>query len=192
MPRLILASSSVYRRALLERLGLPFECAAPAIDEAPQSGETAEQLTQRLALSKAQTLASRFPRHLIIGSDQALMLDGQPVSKPGSHAAATEQLERCSGRTLRFSTGLCLLNSASGDYQLACEPFDVSFRKLDSDSIERYLRSEHPYDCAGSFKMEGLGITLFHALNGDDPNSLIGLPLIRLCEMLRNEGLQLP
>lgn len=192
MPRLILASSSPYRRVLLERLGLPFECAAPAIDETPQTGESTEQLTQRLALSKAQALASRFPEHLIIGSDQVLMLDGQPVSKPGNHAAATEQLARCSGRTLRFSTGLCLLNSATGDYQLACEPFDVSFRELGSDSIERYLRRERPYDCAGSFKMEGLGITLFHALNGDDPNSLIGLPLIRLCEMLRNEGLQLP
>ena len=192
MPRLILASSSPYRRALLERLGLPFACAAPAIDETPQPGENAEQLTLRLALSKTQALASRFPEHLIIGSDQVLMLDGQPMSKPGNHAAATEQLARCSGRTLRFSTGLCLLNSATGDYQLVCEPFDVSFRELDSASIERYLRSEQPYDCAGSFKMEGLGITLFHALNGDDPNSLIGLPLIRLCEMLRNEGLQLP
>lgn len=192
MPSLILASSSPYRRALLERLCLPFEYAAPAIDETPRTGETPEQLTQRLALAKARALAERFPAHLIIGSDQVLLLDGQAVSKPGNHAAATEQLKRCSGRTLRFSTGLCLLNSATGDVQLACAPFDVSFRELDSDSIERYLRREQPYDCAGSFKMEGLGITLFRALNGDDPNSLIGLPLIRLCQMLRKEGVQLP
>ena len=192
MPRLILASSSPYRRALLERLQRPFECVAPNIDETPRPGESPEQLTQRLALSKARALAERFPAHLIIGSDQVLLLDGQPVSKPGNHTAATEQLRRCSGRTLRFSTALCLLNSATDTYQLTCEPFDVSFRELDKDSIERYLRAEQPYDCAGSFKMEGLGITLFTALNGNDPNSLIGLPLIKLCDMLRNEGVQLP
>lgn len=192
MPRLILASSSPYRRALLERLGLPFDCAAPAIDETPLTGETAEQLTQRLALNKARALAGRFPEHLIIGSDQVLLLDGQAVSKPGNHATAVEQLSRCSGRTVRFTTSLCLLNSATGNHQLACEPFDVSFRELDSSCIERYLHSEQPYDCAGSFKMEGLGITLFRALRGDDPNSLIGLPLIRLCDMLRREGVQLP
>src|SRR5690554_1525816 len=191
MPRLILASSSPYRRALLERLGLPFECAAPAIDETPRAAETAEQLTRRLALSKARALAGRFPEHLIIGSDQVLLLDGQPVSKPGNHAAAVEQLSRCSDRTVRFTTALCLLNSTTGHHQLSSEPFDVSFRRLDRDSIERYLRGEQPYDCAGSFKMEGLGITLFSALRGDDLNSLIGLPLIRLCEMLRNEGLRL-
>lgn len=192
MPDLVLASSSLYRRALLERLDLPFECAAPNIDETPEPGESPEQLTQRLALNKARALAEHFPAHLIIGSDQVVLLDGQPVSKPGNHAAACEQLRRCSGRTLRFSTALCLLNSTTGAYQLTCEPFDVSFRELDTDSIERYLRKEQPYDCAGSFKMEGLGITLFRSLRGDDPNSLIGLPLIRLCEMLRNEGLTLP
>src|SRR5690554_2716862 len=192
MPRLILASSSPYRRALLERPDLPFECAAPNIDETPEPGENPEQLTQRLALNKARALAERFPEHLIIGSDQVVLLDGQPVSKPGNHAAASEQLRRCSGRTLRFSTALCLLNSASGDHQLACEPFDVVFRELDDASIERYLQREQPYDCAGSFRMEGLGISLFQALRGDDPNSLIGLPLIRLCTMLRNEGVQLP
>lgn len=192
MFHLILASSSPYRRALLERLGLPFQCATPNIDETPEPGETPEQLTQRLALNKAQALAARFPEHLIIGSDQVLLLNGQPVSKPGHHAAASEQLRRCSGRKVRFNTGLCLLNSATGRYQLASEPFDVSFRELDAQSIERYLQAEQPYDCAGSFKMEGLGITLFKALNGDDPNSLIGLPLIKLCDMLRNEGVQLP
>lgn len=192
MPGLVLASSSPYRRVLLERLGLAFDCAAPDIDESPRADETAEQLTRRLALNKAQALADRFTDHLIIGSDQVLLLDGQPVSKPGNHAAARQQLRRCSGRTVEFTTSLCLLNSRTGAYQLASEPFHVSFRELDEDSIERYLLREQPYDCAGSFKMEGLGITLFRALRGDDPNSLIGLPLIRLCEMLRQEGVPLP
>lgn len=192
MPDLVLASSSPYRRTLLERLGLPFQWAAPDIDEEPLPGETPEQLTERLALTKAQALRERFPTHLIIGSDQVLLLDGKPVSKPGDHEAAAAQLKHCSGRTVRFTTSLCLLNSATGDYQLRSEPFDVVFRELSDASIERYLRNEQPYDCAGSFRMEGLGIALFRALRGNDPHSLIGLPLIRLCEMLRNEGLQLP
>lgn len=192
MTRLVLASSSPYRRTLLERLDLPFVCVAPDIDETPATNETAEQLTRRLALDKARALAGRYPEHLIIGSDQVLLLDGQPVSKPESHQQAAIQLQRCSGRRVRFSTALCLLNSATGDYQLSCEPFDVSFRELSADSIERYLLKDRPYDCAGSFRMEGLGIALFRSLRGDDPNSLIGLPLIRLCEMLRNEGVELP
>lgn len=192
MSNLVLASSSPYRRALLERLGLPFVHAAPEVDEAVLPGETPVQLTLRLALGKARALAERFPDHLIIGSDQVLLLDGRPVSKPGHHTAAREQLRRCSGRTVEFTTSLCLLNSATGQHQLASEPFRVSFRELDEDSIERYLQREQPYDCAGSFKMEGLGISLFSALQGDDPHSLIGLPLIRLCEMLRNEGVPLP
>ena len=192
MANLVLASSSPYRRTLLDRLGIPFEHAAPEVDETPRTGETAEQLTLRLALDKARALAGRYADHLIIGSDQVLLLDGQAVSKPGTHAAATDQLRRCSGRTVQFTTSLCLLNSATDHYQLASEPFMVSFRELDDDSIERYLQREQPYDCAGSFKMEGLGISLFRALRGDDPNSLIGLPLIRLCEMLRQEGVQLP
>ncbi|MFA5679255.1 MAG: Maf family nucleotide pyrophosphatase [Pseudomonas sp.] len=192
MPSLVLASSSPYRRALLERLDLPFICATPDIDETPVAGENAEQLTLRLALNKARALIDQFPEHLIIGSDQVLLLDGQPVSKPGNHQAATTQLQRCSGRTVRFTTALCLFNSTTGHYQLASEPFDVSFRELSPESIERYLHKEQPYDCAGSFKIEGLGISLFRALRGDDPNSLIGLPLIRLCEMLRKEGIALP
>ena len=192
MPRLALASSSPYRRMLLERLGIPFEYAAPDVDETPSSGETPEQLTLRLALEKAGALAGRFTDHLIIGSDQVLLLDGQAVSKPGSHAAARDQLRRCSGRTVQFTTSLCLLNSRTGKHQLTSEPFQVSFRELDDESIERYLQREQPYDCAGSFKAEGMGISLFSALRGDDPNSLIGLPLIKLCEMLRQEGLQLP
>ncbi|SDS37786.1 MAF protein [Halopseudomonas litoralis] len=192
MSNLVLASSSPYRRALIERLGLPFQHAAPDVDETPRVGETPTQLTLRLALDKARALADRFTSHLIIGSDQVLLLDGQPVSKPGDHASARDQLRRCSGRNVQFTTSLCLLNSATGQYQLTSEPFSVSFRELDDASIERYLEREKPYDCAGSFKAEGLGISLFRALQGDDPNSLIGLPLIRLCEMLRNEGLQLP
>lgn len=192
MPRLTLASSSPYRRMLLERLGIPFEYAAPDVDETPSSGETPEQLTLRLALEKARALAGRFTDHLIIGSDQVLLLDGQAVSKPGSHPAARDQLRRCSGRTVQFTTSLCLLNSRTGKHQLTNEPFQVSFRELDDESIERYLQREQPYDCAGSFKAEGMGISLFSALRGDDPNSLIGLPLIKLCEMLRQEGLQLP
>lgn len=189
---LVLASSSAYRRELLARLKLPFVHAAPHIDEAPSPDETAEALTLRLAEEKAAALAGRFPNHLIIGSDQVLMLDGLPVSKPGHHQAAVDQLQRSSGKSVRFITSLCLLNSATGRAQLAHEPFEVKFRQLDELSIERYLRTEKPYDCAGSFKAEGLGVSLFKAMRGDDPTSLIGLPLIRLCEMLRNEGITIP
>lgn len=192
MPALVLASSSPYRRELLRRLQCPFEWAAPHIDEEPHTNETAEQLTLRLALEKAKALTERFPQHLIIGSDQVLLLDDRPVSKPGDHAAAKDQLRQCSGRTVRFVTSLCLLNSATGDSQQANVPFEVVFRTLDDASIERYLVRDLPYDCAGSFKAEGLGISLFSALRGDDPTSLIGLPLIRLCEMLRQEGIEIP
>jgi len=192
MPRLILASSSSYRRALLQRLHLPFESASPDIDETALDGETPEQLTQRLALQKAQSLQQTFPNHLIIGSDQVVLLDGQPVSKPGSHREAFRQLRASSGQTLTFSTALCLLNSASGQHQLIVEPYSVTFRALDDAQIERYLTHEKPYDCAGSFKSEGFGISLIHRMQGDDPNSLIGLPLIRLCDMLANEGIHLP
>ncbi|SDS36164.1 MAF protein [Halopseudomonas xinjiangensis] len=192
MTRLILASGSPYRRDLLQRLGIEFECCSPDIDETPLSSESAEDLTMRLAKTKAHALAERYPAHLIIGSDQVALLDGEPVSKPGNHAEATIQLRRSSGRCITFSTALCLLNTANGRLQLAVERFHVTFRKLSDDSIERYLHAERPYDCAGSFKMEGLGISLFASLRGDDPNSLIGLPLIRLCDMLANEGINLP
>ena len=189
---LVLASSSVYRRALLERLQLPFECAAPDIDETAHPFECAASLTERLARSKAQALAERYPSHLIIGSDQVVLLDGEPVSKPLDHAGAVDQLTRSSGRTLTFSTALYLYNSASKQGQGIVEPYHVTFRSLSSGEIERYLRSEQPYDCAGSFKSEGLGITLIERMQGDDPNSLIGLPLIRLRAMLAKEGVQLP
>ncbi|SDU00440.1 Maf family protein [Halopseudomonas salegens] len=192
MPALLLASSSPYRRQLLARLGLDFDCASPDIDESPLPDENAAALCLRLAENKARALAPAYPEHLIIGSDQVLLLDGEAVSKPDNHAAAVAQLQRCSGQRIRFSTALCLLNSRTGKMQTAIEPFDVVFRTLDDATIERYLQAEKPYDCAGSFKSEGLGISLFEALHGNDPNSLIGLPLIRLCTMLRNEGVQLP
>ena len=189
---LVLASSSIYRKALLERLQLPFECAAPDIDETAHPFECAASLTERLARSKAQALAERYRTHLIIGSDQVVLLDGEPVSKPLDHAGAVDQLTRSSGRTLTFSTALYLYNSASKQGQSIVEPYHVTFRSLTGDEIERYLRSEQPYDCAGSFKSEGLGITLIERMQGDDPNSLIGLPLIRLRAMLAKEGVQLP
>ena len=192
MTVLVLASGSPYRRELLQRLQLPFEWAAPHINEEPDPFESAEQLTLRLGLEKAKALAVQFPQHLIIGSDQVLLLNDQPVSKPGNHAAARDQLRQCSGKTVRFVTSLCLLNSAKFSHQLASVPFEVSFRHLDEASIERYLAREQPYDCAGSFKVEALGISLFSAMRGDDPSSLIGLPLIRLCEMLRQEGIEIP
>ncbi|PAU87255.1 septum formation inhibitor Maf [Pseudomonas sp. WN033] len=192
MPPLVLASSSPYRRQLLERLNLPFEWAAPDIDETPLPGEAPEHLTLRLAEAKARALSERYPTHLIIGSDQVLLLDGQPVSKPGNHANAREQLRRCSGKSIRFLTSLCLLDSTSGAARSLVEPFEVIFRQLDEATIERYLLAEQPYDCAGSFKSEGLGISLFCALRGDDPNSLIGLPLIRLCDLLAEHGIQIP
>ncbi|HDY97122.1 MAG TPA: septum formation inhibitor Maf [Pseudomonas sabulinigri] len=189
---LILASSSRYRKSLLERLHLPFESAAPDVDETPLQNEQPEQLTRRLALAKAQALQARYPAHLIIGSDQVVLLDNELVSKPGTHAEAREQLTRSSGKTLTFSTALCLLNSASGKHQVAMEPYSVTFRELNTDQIERYLLQDKPYDCAGSFKSEGFGISLIERMHGDDPNSLIGLPLIRLCQMLAQEGIYLP
>ncbi|MDO3722629.1 nucleoside triphosphate pyrophosphatase [Marinobacter sp. chi1] len=186
---LLLASSSPYRRALLERLGLPFECASPDIDETPINGETAEQLATRLAESKARTLARQYNQHWIIGSDQVACLpDGTLLNKPGTHQQAVEQLSRSSGQSVLFLTGLALLDSQSNRLQMHCEPFEVHFRDLDTTEIEAYLNREQPYDCAGSFKMEGLGITLFRSLNGRDPNSLIGLPLIALIDMLRQWG----
>lgn len=192
MAQLVLASGSSYRRALLQRLVLPFTWQAPEIIETPRANETASQLTERLALAKARALQARFTHHLIIGSDQVLAIDGQLISKPGSHDAAVEQLRMCSGQTIEFTTSLCLLNSLTGKHQLTSQPFQVTFRELDDASIERYLQHEQPYDCAGSFKAEGLGISLFSAMHGNDPTSLIGLPLIALCSMLRHEGVALP
>lgn len=187
---LLLASSSPYRRDLLTRLGLPFESAAPDIDESPANNETAEHLATRLAQSKAEALATAWPDHWIIGSDQVACLeDGTLLNKPGNHERATEQLRRSSGRRVSFMTGLALLDARSGKIQTHCERFFAHFRPLNPEEIENYLQKEQPYDCAGSFKMEGLGIALFSQLVGRDPNSLVGLPLIALTDMLRQWGL---
>lgn len=186
---LLLASSSPYRKTLLERLGLPFTCASPDIDESPQPGESGESLATRLAESKARALAEQFPGHWIIGSDQVACLpDGSVLSKPGNHERATNQLRKSSGHAVLFLTGLALLDSDSGELESLCEPYNVRFRELGNEEIEAYLLREQPYDCAGSFKMEGLGITLFEALEGRDPNSLVGLPLIALNDILRRWG----
>ena len=187
---LILASSSPYRSALLAQLGLPFTVQAPEVDESPRPQESAALLVQRLAAAKAHKVAEAAPAALIIASDQVavLDLDQEIIGKPGSHARAVAQLQRASGRTLTFYNGLCLLDNASGQCQVGIEEFRVQFRILSDAMIEAYLRREQPYQCAGSFKSEGLGIVLFERLLGDDPNSLIGLPLIRLTRMLEAAG----
>jgi len=188
MRRLILASSSPYRRALLDRLGLPYEALSPDIDESAVPGEAVEQLVQRLALGKARAIAAQHPDALVIGSDQVAYLDGQLLTKPGDHDRAVQQLQQASGKAVVFHTGLCLLDAMSGEALCEDVTYSVHFRVLTAVEIEAYLQRERPYDCAGSFKSEGLGITLFERLEGDDPNSLIGLPLIRLCAMLRQMG----
>ena len=189
---LLLASSSPYRRALLERLQLPFVCQSPDIDESAQPGESAEQLVCRLAEAKARALAASHPTHLIIGSDQVAALGPQILGKPHTFERAREQLRAASGNSVTFHTGLCLYNSQSGRAQTANILFTVDFHQLDDASIERYLHREQPYDCAGSFKSEGLGISLFRSTCGEDATSLIGLPLIRLIDMLHAEGVQIP
>ena len=189
---LLLASSSVYRRELLARLQLPFTCSSPDIDESPLAGESAIELVRRLAQAKAQALAASHPGHLIIGSDQVAVLDGKIIGKPHTFDKAREQLLAASGASVTFLTGLALLNSQSGHCQLDCIPFTVHMRTLDPASVERYLRAEQPYDCAGSFKAEGLGVSLFQRTEGPDATSLIGLPLIRLVDMLLAEGVQIP
>lgn len=191
-PALLLASSSPARRQLLARLQHPFTCASPNIDETPRAGESIHDLVSRLSQSKARALANQHPNTLIIGSDQALSLDGEILGKPGDHERACQQLQRMSGRTVAFHTGLCLLNTANGRCHLTTEIFYVSFRPLSAVTIERYLLADQPYDCAGSFKSEGLGIALFERFDGRDPNSLIGLPLMALVDFLQTEGIALP
>ncbi|NWC00318.1 septum formation inhibitor Maf [Pseudomonas gingeri] len=189
---LLLASSSTYRRELLSRLRLPFTCASPDIDESQHPGEAAIALVKRLAEEKARALASLHPAHLIIGSDQVAVLDGRILGKPHSFEKAREQLMAASGTRVSFLTGLALLNSRTGRCQVDCIPFSVQMRTLDVERIERYLHAEQPYDCAGSFKAEGLGVSLFQSTEGADATSLIGLPLIRLVDMLLAEGVQIP
>ncbi|SFT57423.1 MAF protein [Kosakonia arachidis] len=187
MSQIILASTSPYRRALLEKLGLAFECATPQADETPHAGEAPRHLVLRLAQEKAQSLADKYPQHLIIGSDQVCVLDGEITGKPHTEENARQQLMKARGNIVTFYTGLALYNSATGHLQTECEPFDVHFRHLSEQEIDNYIRKEHPLNCAGSFKSEGLGIALFERLEGRDPNTLVGLPLIALCQMLRHE-----
>lgn len=191
-PRLVLASSSPYRRELLARLRLDFKTHSPDIDESPAPGETAPALALRLAVAKAEAVASRYPEALIIGSDQVASNGALLINKPGTHAAAAAQLREMSGRAVTFHTALCLLNANTGRRQTAVVPVTVTMRETDDARIERYLLAEPAYDCAGSARIEAFGITLVAKISGDDPNALIGLPLIELCSMLRNEGVELP
>lgn len=190
---LVLASSSPFRQQLLEKLGLPFTSHSPEIDESRKENESAEALVQRLAFEKAQAVAQSHPNSLIIGSDQvAINANGEILGKPGTEEKAIAQLQKASGTKVIFATGLCLLNSATGKSQTACEKFSVQFRELSEQTIKRYVTQEKPLSSAGSFKSEGMGIVLFHALEGRDPNALVGLPLILLTDFLANEGIVLP
>ena len=190
MTQLILASTSPFRRELLLRLGLPFDCVAPNVDETPLPGEPPHALVRRLAAAKARSVAAHYPKALIIGSDQVAVLDGQVIGKPGDHPRAVAQLRALSGRSIEFINGLCLLDAAANQMQLQVVPYRVVFRALSEERIERYLRREEPYNCAGSFRSEVLGITLCERLEGDDPNALIGLPLIQLTRMLEAAGVE--
>lgn len=189
MQPILLASSSTYRRSLLARLGLNFDYASPDIDENPLPNETPDELVSRLSETKARALANTYPSHLIIGSDQVAVLEGQILGKPHNHERAFQQLKAASGKEVSFKTGLCLLNAATDEQQLCVEEYRVQFRELSDEQINHYLSYEQPFDCAGSFKCEGLGIALFEKLSGDDPNTLIGLPLIRLVDTLRFFGI---
>ena len=191
-PALLLASSSPFRRQLLDKLGLNFIHQSPDIDESRLAGESPVALVMRLAREKAAALADSHPDTLIIGSDQVAVIGDQVLGKPGTREKAIEQLSAASGQRVTFLTGLCLLNTATGRTQVACDPFHVQFRTLRPAQIERYVAAEQPLNCAGSFKSEGLGIVLFKALEGRDPNTLVGLPLILLTEFLAAEGVALP
>lgn len=188
-PALILGSTSRYRRELLERLRLPFECAAPQVDETPRAGEPPAALALRLALAKARDVAARSPGAVVIGSDQVADLDGQPVGKPGNHERAVQQLRAMSGRSIVFQTAVAVVNAATAFEASALVPVTVRFRVLADAEIEHYLRTEQPYDCAGSAKSETLGIALLEAIESDDPTALVGLPLIRTCALLRAAGI---
>ncbi|QNK73683.1 septum formation inhibitor Maf [Variovorax sp. PAMC28562] len=188
---LILASTSRYRRELLDRLRLPFEVHAPDVDETPHSQETPRALAERLALEKANAVATRFPEAIVIGSDQVADLAGEALGKPGDHARAAAQLRRMRGQTLIFQTAVAVVCHATGFAQRDIAPVRVVFRELGDDAIENYLQAEQPYDCAGSAKSEGLGIALLDAIDSDDPTALVGLPLIRTCRMLRAAGIEL-
>ena len=189
---LILGSTSRYRRELLTRLGLPFDAVAPNVDETPLPSEAPRALAQRLALAKARAVAARYPDAVVIGSDQVADLHGEPLGKPGTHERAVAQLQRMRGQTVVFQTALAVVCQADGFEQADLAAVEVRFRQLSDAEIERYLRAEQPYDCAGSAKSEGLGIALLDAIVSDDPTALIGLPLIRTARLLRAAGMTLP
>ncbi len=188
---LILGSTSRYRKELLSRLGIPFEVAAPEVDETPQLNEAPKDLAYRLALAKARAVASKHPDAVVIGSDQVADLDGEPLGKPGNHTNAVKQLQRMRGKTVIFQTALSVICVATGFEQTDLASVKVTFRDLTDAEIESYLKAEEPYDCAGSAKSEGLGIALLAAIDNDDPTALVGLPLIRTCHMLRAAGVKL-
>lgn len=192
--KLILGSTSPFRKELLERLQIDFSCISPDVDETHLESESIEDMVMRLSELKAAAVAEQIKGQdaLIIGSDQSAILNGKPLTKPGNFETAVKQLAHASGQSIVFLTGLCLLNTQTGKKQTICEPYTVVFKKLSAQTIERYLKKEEPYNCAGSFKSEGLGIALFEKFEGEDPNSLIGLPLIKLVGMLENEGLEIP
>lgn len=187
---LILGSTSRYRHELLTRLRVPFEAVPPDVDETPASGENPADLALRLALAKARDVARRFPKAVVIGSDQVADLHGEPLGKPGTHERAVAQLRRMSGKTVIFQTALAVVCVETGFEQCEIAPVRVVFRTLSDAEIERYLHAEQPYDCAGSAKSEGLGIALLERIDNDDPTALVGLPLIRTCQLLRAAGMQ--
>ena len=189
MTKLVLASTSPYRRMLLEKVVSEFICAAPHTDETAHENETAPELVERLAVAKAKALAEQYPSHFLVGSDQVAVVDGSILGKPGNEANAIQQLTTARGKIVTFYTGLAVYDSAQQRLQSCVEPFEVHFRDLTDAEIKGYVALEQPFNCAGSFKSEGLGISLFERLQGDDPNSLIGLPLIKLLAMLREWGM---
>ncbi len=189
---LILGSTSRYRHDLLSRLGLPFEAVAPDVDETPQPGEKPDQLAMRLALAKAWEVAKRHPQAVVIGSDQVADLRGEPLGKPGDHERAVAQLRRMRGQAVVFQTAVAVVCAATGYEAADLAPVRVLFRDLSDEEIERYLRAEQPYDCAGSAKSEGLGIALLERIDNDDPTALVGLPLIRTCRLIRAAGIRVP
>lgn len=188
-PPLILGSTSRYRRELLERLRLPFTTVSPQVDETPHAGETPAALALRLALAKARAVATLHPQAVVIGSDQVADLNGRPVGKPGGHEAAVMQLRQLSGQCAVFQTAVAVVRADTGFAEVLLAPVTVRFRTLTDAEIERYLRLEEPYDCAGSAKSETLGIALLDSIESDDPTALVGLPLIRTCQLLRRAGL---
>jgi len=189
MKTLVLGSTSPFRKSILEKLNLSFECAKPNIDETALVDETPQKLVERLAVEKAKAVADKFPNALIIGSDQVAVCEGEILGKPHNFENGVKQLTKFSNKAVTFFTGLCVYDSTNDKTLSLVEPFIVHFNKLSQAEIENYLKAEQPYNCAGSFKSEGLGICLFEKLEGDDPNTLIGLPLIKLVSLLKLHGL---